>query len=133
MLNVFNSVFTDIATPVRAATPGVFLTGERIAAPTKFPCVTVVEADNYEDTQYRNNTLTEQITSLMYEITVYSNLTSGKRSQCIEILQIIDDVMKRKNGTRIARVEGYLDAEAKIYMVTARYRMKTDGVNWYTF
>lgn len=133
MLNVFNSVFTAIATTVRASVPGVTLTGERIAAPTKFPCVTVVEADNYEDPQYINNTLTEQVTALMYEITVFSNLTSGKRSQCIEILQIIDDVMKRKNGTRMARVEGYFDTEGKIYMVTARYRMKTDGVNWYTF
>ena len=133
MLNVFPSVFTDIATPVRAATPGVFLTGERVAAPTTFPCVMVVEADNYEDPQYINNTLAEQITALMYEITVFSNLTSGKRSQCIEILQIIDDVIKRKNGRRIARVEGDFDTEGKIYMVTARYRMKTDGVNWYTF
>ena len=133
MLNVFPSVYTDIATPVRVAYPSVFMTGERVAAPTKFPCVMVVEADNYEDAAYRNNTLTEQITALMYEITVYSNLTSGKRSQCIDILQIIDDVMKRKNGTRIARVEGYLDTEGKIYMVTARYRMKTDGVNWSTF
>ena len=133
MLNVFPSVYTDIATPIRAAYPSVFMTGERVAAPTKFPCVMVVEADNYEDAAYRNNTLTEQITALMYEITVYSNLTSGKRSQCIDILQIIDDVMKRKNGTRIARVEGYLDTEGKIYMVTARYRAKTDGVNWYTF
>lgn len=133
MRNVFPALFTDIATPVRAEFPGTFVTGERISAPAQFPCVMVIEADNYEDRRYINNTLTEQITALMYEITVFSNLQGGKRSQCIEILSLIDDIMKRKNATRIARVEGYFDSEAKIYMVTARYNLKTDGTNYYTF
>lgn len=133
MLDVFNMVFTDIAKPVRAAYPGAEVKGERVAAPTTFPCVTVVEADNYEDSQYRDNSLTERVTALMYEITVFSNSTGGKRSQCIEIVKIIDDIMKRKNGTRIARVEGFFDPDGKIYMVTVRYRLKSDGTYFYTF
>ncbi len=133
MINVFNKVFTDIANPVREAFPGAKVQGERIAAPTEFPCVTVVEADNYEDARYRDNSLTERVTALMYEITVFSNKLGGKRAECIEILQIIDDVMKRKNATRIARIEGHFDREGKIYMVTARYNVKTDGTYWYTF
>lgn len=133
MRDLLPTIFTDIATPVRAAVSGAFVTGERIDAPSKFPCVVVVEADNYEDTSGVDNTLKENLTALMYEITVFSNLQNGKRSQCIEILGIIDTIMRRKNALRMARVEGYFDSESKIYMVTARYRLKTDGKNYYTF
>ena len=133
MTNIFNEMFTDIAVPVRAAFPGTFVTGERIPAPAKFPCVTVIEADNYEDANSIDNAGRENITNLMYEITVYSNLASGKRSQCIEILSLIDRIMKSKNASRIARVESYYDREATIYVILARYRLKTDGTNLYTF
>lgn len=132
MIDIFNRMFTDAATAARSAHPGTFVTGERIGAPSKFPCVMFVEADSYEDRRYMDNTLTERVTTLMYEITVFSNKQDGKRAECIEILSTIDDVMKRKNGTRIARVEGYFDSESKIYMVTARYRLATDGTNYYT-
>lgn len=133
MLDVFHSVFTEIKTAVVAECPDANVTGQRIAEPTKFPCVTVVEADNYEDPRYMDNSLTERVTALMYEITVFSNIQGGKRDQCIGILQIIDTLLKRKNATRIARIEGFFDAQGKIYMVTARYRVKSDGTRWYTF
>lgn len=133
MTNIFNWVFTQIATPVRESHPGIFVTGERIPGPSRFPCVEVVEADNYEDRSGIDNTLKENLTALMYEITVFSNKTSGKRSECIEILSEIDTTMKLMNATRIARIEGYFDSAATIYMVKARYRLKTDGTNLYTF
>lgn len=133
MINIFNEMYTAIATAVRGSFDSVFVTGERVAMPPKFPCVMIVEADNYEVDSSLDNSGRERLAALMYEITVFSNLSQGKRSQCIEILSTIDDVMKSKNGTRIARVEGYFDTESKIYMVTARYRLKTDGEYTYTF
>lgn len=133
MINIFNRIYTDVASAVRTAHPGTAITGERLAKPSKFPSVMFIEADSYEDTGYMDNTLTERITALMYEITVFSNKSDGKRAECIDILSTIDTEMRRKNATRIARVEGYFDTESKIYMVTARYRLKTDGTNLYTF
>lgn len=133
MIDVFNQIYTDVATAVRADHPGTFVTGERLNKPSKFPTVMVIEADNYEPPESVDNSLKENLAALMYEITVFSNKTSGKRSECIDILSTIDDVLKHKNGRRIARVEGYFDSEATIYMVTARYRLKTDGINLYTF
>lgn len=133
MTDIFNWLFTEIATPVRAEYPGVYITGERLNMPEKFPCVEVVEADSYEVSSGIDNTLKENLTALMYEITVFSNKQFGKRSQCIEILSTIDTIMKRKNATRIARVEGYFGSDATIYMVKARYRLRTDGTNLYTF
>ena len=133
MTNIFNEMFTDIANPVRIAFPGTFVTGERVPVPAKFPCVAVIEADNYEDRRSIDNSGVERLTVLMYEITVFSNKQTGKRSQCIEILDLIDGIMKRKNASRIARVEGYFDSESTIYTIQARYRLKTDGTYLYTF
>lgn len=133
MIDIFNKNYTDVATAVRTSYPGTFVTGERINAPSQFPSVMFVEADSYEDERYRDNRLRENVTALMYEITVYSNKRGGKRAECISILSTIDDVMRRKNARRIARVEGYYDSQSKIYMVTARYRMKTDGTYYYAF
>ena len=133
MIDVFNQIYTDVATAVRSAHSGTFVTGERLNKPSQFPTVMVIEADNYEPPESVDNSLKENLAALMYEITVFSNSSSRKRAECIEILSTIDDVMKRKNGRRIARVEGYFDSESTIYMVTARYRLKTDGVNLYTF
>lgn len=133
MINIFNRIYTDVASAVRTAHSGTFMTGERLAKPSKFPCVMFIEADNYEDRASIDNSLKENIASLMYEITVFSNKSNGKRAECIDILSTIDTEMKHKNASRIARVEGYFDTESKIYMVTARYRLKTDGTNLYTF
>ena len=101
--------------------------------PSKFPCVSVIEADSYEDERYRDNTLAESVTSLMYEVTVYSNKDEGKRTECIKLLSAADDVLRRKNGIRISRAEGYRDPESTIYMITARYRLKSDGTYYYSF
>lgn len=133
MTDIFNEIYTDIATSVRTEFPGVFVTGIRLPKPPVFPCVMITEADNYEDSGSIDNTLTERITNLMYEITVYSNLESGKREQCISILSHIDGLLKTKNFNRIARAESYFDSEATIYAVLARYRVKTDGTYLYTF
>lgn len=133
MTNVFNYIFTEIATPVRESFSGVFVTGERINKPPQFPCVEVVEADNYEVATSIDNTLRENLTALMYEVTVFSNKQFGKRFECIDILSQIDTILKRMNANRIARIEGYFDSEASIYTIKARYRLKTDGTNFYTF
>ena len=133
MTDIFNEIFTTVATAVRESRSGTFVTGERVPSPTVFPTVVFLEADSYEDARFSDNSLTENLTALMYEVTVFSNKTGGKRSECIEILSEIDTIMREHNARRISRAEGYFDAEAKIYMVTARYNVKTDGTYLYTF
>lgn len=124
MTDVFNDIFTMVATAVRNEYPGCFVTGEWVNAPAQFPTVSVVEADNYVDAASRDNSLTENVTVLMYQVTVYSNLTSGKRYECAKILGFIDDLLRVKNFTRIARSESYYDTEKTIYTMTARYRVR---------
>ena len=124
MTDVFNDIFTMIAAAVRTEYPGCFVTGEWVNAPAKFPTVSIVEADNYLDRQFFDNSLEENVTVLMYQVTVYSNLTSGKRFECAKILGFIDDLLRVKNFFRIARSESYYDTEKTIYTMTARYRVR---------
>lgn len=124
MTDVFNDIFTYLATAIRTEYPGCFVTGEWVNAPTQFPTVYIVEADNYEDVNSRDNSLRENGTVLMYQIAVFSNLTSGKRYECAKILGFIDDLLKSKNFTRIGRAEAYADTEKTIYQMTARYRVR---------
>ena len=124
MTDVFNDIFTYVAAAVRTEYPGTFVTGEWVNAPARFPTVSIVEADNYVDTYSRDNSLQENGTVLMYQITVYSNLQTNKRYECAKILGFIDDLLRVKNFSRIARSESYMDAEKTIYTMTARYRVR---------
>lgn len=136
MTNVQPQLFTEIATEVRSQFPGTFVTGEWVDAPAQFPCVSIVEADNYFDRSSFDNTLKENLAVLMYQVTVFSNKQTGKRFQCVEILSLIDDMFRMKNAIRIGRTESYVDPSTKkIYQMTARYRVrvKDDGEGNYTF
>ena len=133
MIDKFNELATSVATAVRSAHSGTWVTGERTAKPAHFPCVAIVEADRVEDARRTDNSLKENTIVMLVEITVFSNKTSERRSECIGILATASDVLKQKNGRMISKVEGYLDQDSTIYMVQARYRLATDGTYWYTY
>lgn len=133
MIDKFNELYTNIATAVRTAHTGAFVTGERIPAPEKFPCVAIIEADRYEDQMSVDNSLTEKLVVMMLEVNIFSNKQTGKRSECVGILSTVTDTFKSKNGRMLSKVEGYFDQKCTIYMIQARFRLATDGTHWYTY
>ena len=133
MINKFNELATSIATACRTAHSGIWVTGERTYMPSKFPCIAIVEADRYEDPSHVDNTLVEKNVVMLIELTIFSNKTSGRRSECIGILETASDVLKSKNARMISKIEGFSDVDDTIYMVQARYRLATDGTYWYTY
>jgi len=122
--NVFLPLYTEIAGELRTAYPGIFVTQEWVDIPAQFPCVSFMEADNYVDRTMMDNTLKENGTYITLTVTVFSNKQNGKRFECIEKISFIDDLLRVKNATRIGRAESYRDSEKKIYMMTARYRLR---------
>ena len=46
MIDIESTLFSDIADDLRRQYPGIFVAGETTATPSKFPAVTIVEADN---------------------------------------------------------------------------------------
>lgn len=131
MNDIENQVFTPIAQAVRAEFPGAFVTGEYVRAPSNFPHISITESDNYMTTQHLDSSGTERLSTVMYEINVYSNRASGKKSEARAIMQLIDGMMYDLNFIRIAMVPVPNLEDATIYRLTARYRAETDGTRIY--
>lgn len=131
MIDVESLVFAPIAQAVRSQFPGANVTGEYVRDPAKFPHVSIVESDNYISSSHRDTASAEKLATVLYEINVYSNKTSGKKSECRNIMALIDGMMYERNFTRIALVPVPNMENATIYRLTARYRAETDGNNFY--
>lgn len=131
MIDVESKVYTPIATALRSAFQGIDVSGEYVNAPSVFPHVSIVEADNYTTLAHLDNSDSEKYATLMYEVNVYSNKGARKKSECKQIMATIDDLMYSMNFTRIAMTPIPNMGNASIYRVTARYRAETDGTNIY--
>lgn len=131
MIDVEAKVYTPIAVALRDAFEDIEVKGEYVNAPSKFPFVSIVEADNYPTPSHLDTSETERFVTLMYEVNVYSNKSVGKKSECKEIMAFIDDLMYRMNFTRIALSPVPNMDNATIYRMTARYRAETDGTTLY--
>lgn len=131
MIDIEKEVYTPIADALHTAHPDVSVSGEYVKAPSEFPFVSIVEADNYPTLAHRDTADTMRYATLMYEVNVYSNKGVKKKSECKAIMATIDDLMYRMNFTRIALTPVPNLDNASIYRMTARYRAETDGTNIY--
>ena len=93
MIDIENELFRILATKLRARYSNLFITGDYAIVPPSFPCVSIVEMDNtpYRRTQTQNDM--ENHVTVMYEVDVFSNKTSGKKSECKAIIALIDEEM----------------------------------------
>lgn len=131
MIDVESKVYTPIAVALRDAFSGIFVSGEYVKAPSSFPYVSLVEMDNYTSADRLDTADEERFSTLMYEVNVYSNKTSGKKSECKKIIGFIDDLMYKMNFKRLSLAPVPNMDDATIYRMTARYRVETDGENFY--
>lgn len=123
MIDVESTIFSTVATVVRAQYPDTFMTGEAVATPPKFPCAVLAEMDNSTYQRSLDSSGMENHAQLMYQVEVYSNLSAGKKRQCREIMALIDEEMQKLGFLRIGG--GPMEApnaNQTIYRVVARYR-----------
>jgi hypothetical protein len=121
MINVESEIFDRVASAVRTAYPSVFISGEYIRTPSKFPFVSLIEMSNtaYDRTQSSGGL--ENHASLMYEVNVYSNKTSGKKSECKAIAELIDNELATLGFSRTMLQPIPNMDDATIYRITGRY------------
>lgn len=124
-----NEVYTRIATVLREKFPGINLSGEYVKAPSSFPHVSITQSDTV--TVYMKTSDTRQYDRLLFEINIYSNKTSGKKTECKAIAKAIDDVMFSMNFRRMSMTPVPNMEDASIYRIVARYRVTTDGKFFY--
>jgi hypothetical protein len=120
MIDIENEIFTKISAELRSRFTDISVYGEDVRTPSSFPCVSIVEADNYVVTATRDSRSNENHANLMYEVNVYSNKASGKKSECKEILSIIDSIFLGLGFTRNMKNPVTMD-DATIYRLIARY------------
>lgn len=124
MIDCENEVFTRVATAIREKYPEVNIASEFVSAPSAFPHVSIVMADNPDSL---NMTMTDP----MFEVNVYSNKTEGKKSEAKGIMAIIRSQMASMNFRCSALTPTPNLEDATIYRLTGRFEVRTDGQHFY--
>lgn len=120
MISPESFVFSKIAGVLRAEYPNIFVSGEFVDSPAKFPTVTIIEADNSVYQRMRTTTI-ENAASIMYEVNVYSNKTGYKKSEAKAIIDTIDQQFAALGFTRTMCNPVSNLQDATIYRMVARY------------
>lgn len=122
MINVESEIFTFVQSAVKEKYPDLYMTGEYVHAPSQFPCATLIEMDNVPLVRTQTTDSSENHASLMYEINVYSNKRSGRKTECRKIAAEMDNALTKLGFVRtmlnpIPNLE-----DATVYRITGRYR-----------
>ena len=130
MIDIENTIYSPIRTALVNQFEGIFVTSEPTATTAKFPAVSIVQQDNYMSINKLDNSGRERYATVMFQVDVYSNKASGKKSQCKEIMSFIDDMMFALNFTRLSLTPIPME-NLGYYRLSARYRAETDGDTMY--
>ena len=131
MHDIERQIYTPIARALRTAFPGINVSDEYVPAPSSFPHVSIVEADNYASSDHLDSGDAERYSTLLYEVNVYSAKATGKKTECREIMAFISQMLYAVNFTRTSNTPTPNAQDASIYRLTARFRAETDGENLY--
>lgn len=122
MIDIENIVFNTVAEKVREVFPDIFMAGEYVKSPPSFPAVSLVEMDNSIRIETIDSGSNEKHANVMYEVNVYSNKTAGKKSECREILALIDEEMVAMGFSRSTLTPVPNENDSTIYRMVGRYR-----------
>ena len=121
MIDIENKVFDRVATRVREVFPDIFMAGEYVKSPPVFPAVSLVEMDNSTRADTIDSSSNENHANVMYEVNVYSNKTAGKKSECKEIITLIDEEMLAMGFSRSTLTPVPNEYDSTIYRMVGRY------------
>lgn len=122
MINIENEVFNRVNTRVREVFTDIFMVGEYVMSPPYFPAVSLVEMDNATRIETIDSGSNENHANVMFEVNVYSNKTAGKKSECKEIITLIDEEMLAMGFSRVSLTPVPNEYDSSIYRMIGRYR-----------
>lgn len=121
MIDVENLVIDTISKAIEAsAYSNTLVVSDYTDTPSSFPCVSVIEADNYTYRRTQDNDLTEHHTNLMYEVNVFSNKSSDSKAEAKAIMEIVDTAFQNIKFTRTFK-QPIKNKDKSIYRIVARY------------
>ena len=119
MIDIENKVFDTVCNAILASYPNAICSSEYIDVPSSFPCVTIMESDNYTYTRSQDENLHENHAVLTYEINVYAN-SSQKKAEAKSIANIVDEQMQNMKFTRLLK-SPVPNIDRTIYRIVLRY------------
>jgi hypothetical protein len=122
VIDIENTVFNTVATKVREQYPDIYMVGEYVKSPSSFPAVSLVEMDNSTRIDTIDSGSSENHANVMYEVEVYSNKTTGKKSECRAIIALIDKKMIALGFARVTLTPVPNMNDSTIYRMVGRYR-----------
>ena len=122
MINIESAVFNRVAMRVREVFSDIYITGEYVKSPPSFPAASLVEMDNSTRADTISSGSGENHANVMYEVNVYSNKTSGKKSECKAIIALIDEEMLTMGFSRVSLTPVPNEYDSSIYRMVGRYR-----------
>ena len=131
MIDVENEVYTRIVDVLRTEFPGINTASEYVRSPSAFPHVSITQSDSYPTPGKQDGGLLENMVTAMFEANVYSNRSSGRKSECKRIMNTIDTLLYAMNFRRLAMTPVPNMEDATIYRLTSRYVVVTDGKHFY--
>jgi len=120
MIDVENMVVNAVYNAVRAVYPTANITSTYQDVPSSFPCVSILEEDNYAYRKTQDNDLREHHTNVMYSVNVYSNKKNGKKEEAKDIMRIVDETLQDIKFTRTMKTP-IRNIDPTIFRITARY------------
>lgn len=138
MIDIESEVFDTVALALRSEYRGIFVTGEPVDVPARFPAVTIIESGNSVITR-RSTLRIENAAKLMYEVNIYTNTVGYKKQDAKEILSTVDKVMSGDPDVDFDRGLGFTRTmcypvqnieDATIYRIFARYEADVDNNSW---
>ena len=121
MIDVENLVVDTIKKALQAsAYSSAYITSEYTDTPSSFPCVSVVEADNYTYRKTQDGDLKEHHANVMYEVNVFSNKTSGRKAEAKKIMEIVDTAFQNIKFTRTFK-NSIPNKDKTVHRIVARY------------
>ena len=121
MIDIESRVFNDVLAKIKLKYPDLYMVGEYVKTPSKFPCVSLMEMDNKSYQRTEDSGSSENHVSVMYEVNIYSNKTVGKKSECKAIAALVDEQMLALGFARtmLQPIPNFDDAT--IYRMVGRY------------
>ena len=121
MIDVENLVVNTITNALLASEySNTLVVSDYTDSPSEFPCVSVVEADNYTYRRTQDNDLMEHHTNVMYEVNVYSNKKNKSKSEAKAIMEIVDTAFQNIKFTRNFK-SNIPNKDKTVYRIVARY------------
>ena len=120
MIDIENYVFTQVKDAVLTEFPNAEVNSSIVEKPSKFPCVTFIEADNFTYIPSLDDSLTEHHANLMYECNVYAN-DKNRKATAKAITEIVDNIMQSMKFTRTYK-NAIPNQDRSIFRITLRYK-----------